>query len=158
MKNPKSNTGQITYSAKEILKGVQQSIQTMKSNWDKIRNYNVLEKDMKPVFNIEAIYKENMELESKIVEYKLMSLALNLGYDNINQISKKSSFPTIYVLSQLKSRRDNLKTIRTNYNIKTEKISFNKKFISNELNKLDKEILRSEIELEKFNTNTKISA
>lgn len=156
--NNKNNVTVKSYTAKDILKNIKTNIQEMKNNWDIIRKHNVLDKTMQPHYNLEEIYKQNIKLEKEIIDLKLMSLAINLGLNNIKDIPKNSSFATIYVLSQLKSRIDNLKTIRVNFNPTTETISFKKGFIMNEIRILEKEVLKCEVELEQFNINSKVSA
>ena len=64
---------------------------------------------------------------------------------------------TIYVLSQLKSRKENLLTIGTKFNSKTETIVLNKKFIEKEIKTLDKAIIKCESELTEFNKLASLS-
>ena len=160
MRNPKSLPAPFPakiYTSKTVLESIQNCIKEMKDNWKKIRAFNVSDKGAKPMYDLKAIYKRNVVLEDQIINLKLYSICINLGFKSINQIPKESSFPTIYVLSQLKSRKENLLTIGTKFNSKTETIVLNKKFIEKEIKTLDKAIIKCESELTEFNKLASLS-
>ena len=99
---------------------------------------------------MKKIYVSNLKLEKEIVELKLDSLAFNLGLKDRTELPKNNAYTTIYILSQLKSKRDNLKTIKANKD-KDQEVVFDYKTIRNEINRISKEILKLENELTLFN-------
>lgn len=147
-----------SYKATDVIDEIQKCIKTMKKNWDIIRNNNVIDKGLTPNFDLKKVYENNVQLENRIIDLKLISLCINLGFKSINDIPKESSFPTIYVLSQLKSRIQNLKTVTYKFDNKIENIIFTRKFINDEILLLNKEIIKCELELTKFNEQTNLVA
>lgn len=129
---------------------IAENIKIMKKNWDIIRQFNIYDKGRKPDFDLKKIYESNLKLEKEIVELKLDSLAFNLGLKSRDELPKNNAYTTIYILSQLKSKRDNLKTIKANKD-KDQEVVFDYKTIREEINRISKEILRLENELTLFN-------
>jgi len=129
---------------------IAENIKVMKKNWDIIRQFNIYDKGRKPDFDLKKIYESNLKLEKEIVELKLDSLAFNLGLKSRDELPKNNAYTTIYILSQLKSKRDNLKTIKANKD-KDQEVVFDYKTIREEINRISKEILRLENELTLFN-------
>lgn len=144
-------------NAKTIITERKNAIVEMQRNWDHIRSLNVSPKNFQKPFDVKALYKRNIQLENNIIDIKISQMCLNFGLKSVDDMPTESSLPTIFVLSQLKDRKNNLLTIKTNGS-KKDVVVFTKKFISDEVAQLDREIAKCEIELEKFNTNFNIAA
>lgn len=162
MRNPKTIEKPVmstkVYRASEVITEIDKTIKDMKTNWDIIRNWNVCDKGKPSKYDLKKVYALNITLEKRIIELKTISICINLGYTSINQLPKDSSFPTIYVRSQLLSRIQNLKTIDTKFNNNTEIVTFNKSFIDKEIKTLNQEVIKCSAELTEFNSKKQLVA
>jgi hypothetical protein len=125
-------------------------ISEIKTSWNLIINNNVFPKEMMPLYNLEAVYTQIIKDEIDLIDTKIKLQAINFGIKDLSLIPKDSAFYTIFLLQQIKERAIKLAMIPTKKE-DTEKVAFSRKFINDEITKLNTEITTLEEKLVAFN-------
>jgi hypothetical protein len=124
-----------------------------KKNWSIISNSNVFNTGTIPNFDINAVYKNIIKNENLIILKKVSVQAANCGFDSVSVFPKNSPYYSIYELQQVKERIVKLSLIPTKKE-EGETVTFTRKFITTEIEKLRKQQELLEKKLEVFNTNS----
>jgi replicative superfamily II helicase len=124
-------------------------IKEIKKNWERIKLYNSIPKNITRQFDVKVVY-DLIKVEAlKLVKVKVAIQAINMGLKSMNDLPENNSYESIYILSQLKEQKVKLKQIPT----RGDDVILSKKFIESEIAKLDLEIDKIETELEKYNSS-----
>ncbi len=144
-------TTKIIVTPKELIIKRESLIDEIKQNWKRIQLYNDADKDFKHSFDIKAIYEEIKKQSIALVKIKVGLQAINMGLKSMEELSNENVYVSIFMLSQLKEQKVKLNMIPA----KSENAVITKEVIREENTKLDADIARIELELEKYNTETK---
>lgn len=131
--------------------------------WLRIRAENVALKTYKRKFKMTELYEQIKNMEKSVINTKCMIQAINMGFKTMEQFSN-SIYPTIFELQQKQERIQQLRKIPTispvarkkygkNFN-RTEQLSF--RFIRQEIQDLEKEVLELKTKLIDFNNNASL--
>ena len=81
-------------------------INTIHADMDRIRNWNEVIDGTTRDFDIKALYNAIIQNEKELIKIKTLIQFANLGIPFSNEVSKKSNYPLVYELNNLKERLD----------------------------------------------------
>lgn len=143
--------------ATEILNKVQQNIRTIKNDWAIIRTN--IDHNTSEIcdYDLPNVLKDIKRLAKEQVNYKLMSVCINMGLTSVEQLSKNNSYAIIYELSELESQARELRSLlerkkRTGKHIES---LIKDSTLQKELETIEKTIASHKAFLDEFN-NSKV--
>ena len=137
-----------TTNAKTIITNRDNLSKGIKKDWERIKSENSVAEGVIRDYDVMELYESIIKSEAEMVALKLASQAINLGFKSISEMPENTNFSRITALSQLKERKIQL----TKIPVKGPNVIMTGKFIKNEIEALDKQILLIEKEIEKFNS------
>lgn len=147
----------------EIIEKRDNLSQEITRTWNIIKTENVIPTGYIRNYNMKALLEKIVSLSKERIEIKLCSLAVNLGFEDINDLPK-NAYPIIYKLSELNEMYIQLERIRT-IHWKTKKYGgdklketeeLTKGYIENYRSKLSVEINKLKKDLIDFNVNREL--
>lgn len=82
-------------------------------NWDIIKSENVVFRGYKRNYDMKLVLDNILTLCKERIEVKLQSLALNLGFEDIDDLPEDNNYATIYAISELKEIHKQLGIVPT---------------------------------------------
>lgn len=87
--------------------------ETITRNWDIIKSENVVFRGYKRNYDMKLVLDNILTLCKERIEVKLQSLALNLGFEDIDDLPEDNNYATIYAISELKEIHKQLGIVPT---------------------------------------------
>jgi hypothetical protein len=139
------------FTPTQLIEKRESLIEDIKREWKRILSFNVVTNGTKQVFDLKAVYKQIKSFEADLIDIKVSIQAVNMGLTSLSQMPKESSYPSIFILSQLKEHKLKLQKIPTKKE-EGESVVFTRKFIDEEVGKIDAQIKKIEKELADYNS------
>lgn len=103
----------MTASANKIIETRDNLSTSITRTWDIIKSENIVFRGYKRNYDMKKQLEAILDMCKKRIESKLQVMAINLGYDDINDLPKDNIYPTILELSELKEIDKHLMYIPT---------------------------------------------
>lgn len=100
-------------TSKDIITKRDNLSETITRNWDIIKSENVIFRGYKRNYDMKLVLDNILTLCKERIEVKLQSLALNLGFEDINNLPEDNNYATIYAISELKEIHKQLGIVPT---------------------------------------------
>lgn len=100
-------------TSKDIITKRDNLSETITRNWDIIKSENVVFRGYKRNYDMKLVLDNILTLCKERIEVKLQSLALNLGFEDIDDLPEDNNYATIYAISELKEIHKQLGIVPT---------------------------------------------
>lgn len=100
-------------TSKDIITKRDTLSETITRNWDIIKSENVVFRGYKRNYDMKLVLDNILTLCKERIEVKLQSLALNLGFEDIDDLPEDNNYATIYAISELKEIHKQLGIVPT---------------------------------------------
>lgn len=150
MQNIYNRNNGVKVSPSSLILKRESLITDIKREWNRINAFNVVKNGQSPLFDLKSVYKQITKFESELIKVKVAIQCINMGLKTLKDLPDDSVYPTIFLLSQLKERKVKLQKIPTKKE-DGESVVFTKKFIDEEIEKIESQIKIIEKEIEEYN-------
>lgn len=163
MNNQVTTKPKLKITANKLIEKRELLLNDIHEYWLRIRAENVALKTYKRKFKMTELYEQIKNMEKSVINTKCMIQAINMGFKTMEQFGN-SIYPIIFELQQKQERIQQLRKIPTISPVarkkygkifnRTEQLSF--RFIRQEIQDLEKEVLELKTKLIDFNNNASL--